>query len=129
MAEAARSGTIGPYIEACNPFERIGALKNLLEGVAVLQSPDSMNAVASHPALEEFYVRPAFQRTMSQLRADPGLNDVLSSRDQITRETLASLLQSSAILQLLDDREFRETLARVVSEVNSETLLSQNTDW
>jgi hypothetical protein len=86
-------------------------------------------SVANHPALEEFFERPEFQRTLSQLSADPRLNDVVSSGNRITCETLASLLESPAILSMLDDREFRRTLAEVLGEVNSEILLSQNSDW
>jgi hypothetical protein len=129
VAEATRSGAIGPYVDAWNPFEHIGALRSLLHGVAVLQNPDSVYSVANHPALEEFFERPEFQRTLSQLSADPRLNDVVSSGNRITCETLASLLESPAILSMLDDREFRRTLAEVLGEVNSEILLSQNSDW
>ncbi len=36
VAETTRSGTIGPYVAAWNPFEHIGVLKSLMQGMAVL---------------------------------------------------------------------------------------------
>jgi hypothetical protein len=82
VAEATRSGTVGPYVAAWNPFERIGSLKSLLHGISVPQNPESMDVVANHPALEELFARPEFQQIREQLRADSRLNSVLSSDTQ-----------------------------------------------
>jgi hypothetical protein len=129
IAEATRSGAVGPWVTAWNPFERFGSLKSLLQGISVLQNPESMNSVVHHPALEEFFEQPEFQRIREQLRAEPRLNSVLSSDAQMTFQTVASLLDSPAILRMLDNPDFRRTLKQVVGEVDSQMLLSANDDW
>jgi len=123
-AESTRTGAIGPFVSAYNPFEHIVALKSLQHGVEVLRSPETLSAVATHPAMEEFCERPAFQETWQQLSNDPELSEVMSSDQPITRETLASLMQNPAILKLFDDPDFVSGLKDVLGEIDPQTLLS-----
>jgi len=123
-AETIRTGNLGPIVAACNPFEHIGPLKSLMQGVEVIRNLESLIAVAKHPAVEELYKQPVFQQTLNQLRDDPQLRGVLSSGEPITSETLSSLMENPAVLRLFDDREFVRTLTRVLAEIDPQTLLS-----
>lgn len=127
-AKFIRSSTIGPIVTACNPFEHIGPLKCLQHGVALVRSPDSLNAVAYHPEVEALYERPVVRRTMEQLSADPQLRGFLSYGDPMTHETLSALMENPAILRLFDDREFVRRLTRALSEIEPQTR-SSSTSW
>ena len=125
VAEATRTGKLGPLVDAYNPFTRIGPLTFLQHAVEVLRCPDALHAVAEHPAMDAFYERPVVQRALVQLEnADPELRNLLSSGERITPARLSSLMAHPAVLQLLDDREFTRELASVMRQIEPESLIT-----
>ena len=112
-----RDSRIGPAIVAFNPFTRIPSLNKVEEiqqSVRVLSEPSQIQRLLEDPAMKQLQQRPEMRRAMSQLQSDPELQDILSSGKPIDRQTVFTLMNHPAILELLDQPGFLEEATKVM---------------
>jgi hypothetical protein len=70
--------------------------------------PSKVNALFDQPAIKDLKNRKDVAETLAQLNGDPEIQKLLNSNKPASRELAMKLLNHPAILDLLDQAEFRD---------------------
>jgi uncharacterized membrane protein required for colicin V production len=110
-SEQTQASRLAPIIASFNPFEHVPQLSNVDEwqrGMEVLMDPSKVNALFDQPAIKDLKNRKDVAETLAQLNGDPEIQKLLNSNKPASRELAMKLLNHPAILDLLDQAEFRD---------------------
>jgi len=110
-SEQTQASRLAPLITRFNPFEHVPQLSNVDEwqrGMEVLMDPSKVNALFDQPAIKDLKNREDVAETLAQLNEDPEIQKLLNSNRPASKELAMKLLNHPAVLNLLDQAEFRD---------------------
>ena len=110
-SEYTKASHLAPIVERFNPFEHVPQLSNVDEwqrGMEVLMDPSKVNALFDQPAIQQLKTRQDVTETFAKLNEDPEIQKLLNSSKPASKELAIKLLNHPAVLDLLDQPEFRD---------------------
>lgn len=105
-----KSSRLAPVVARFNPFEHVPQLSNVEEwqrSMEVLMDPSKVNAMLQQPAIQQLKNREDVNATLAKLNEDPEIQKLLNSNQPASKELAVRLLNHTAVLELLDQPEFR----------------------
>ena len=119
LASRTRTGLIGKYLKNQNPFEKFPQLNKIKEVqyvVSAVNDPSKIGRVINHPRFEELPNTPAVQQAVAELKTDQTVQNIIQSGQPLDAEKVFELLNSAAVLKLLEQPEFLEVASEIVNE-------------
>lgn len=110
-SEQTEASRLAPIVDRFNPFEHVPQLSNVAEwqrSMEVLMDPSKVNALFDQPAIRELKNRDDVTNTFAKLNEDPEIQKLLNSGRPANKELAIKLLNHPAVLDLLDQEEFRD---------------------
>ncbi|MAI73713.1 MAG: hypothetical protein CMM01_22835 [Rhodopirellula sp.] len=110
-SQQTQASRLAPIVARFNPFEHIPQLSHVDEwqrGMEVLMDPSKVNALFDQPAIKELKNREDVSDTIAKLNEDPEITKLLNSNKPASKELAIKLLNHPAVLELLDQPEFRD---------------------
>ncbi len=110
-SENTKASQLGPTVDQFNPFERVPQLSKVGEwqrGMEVLMDPSKVNALFQQPAIKQLRTRDDVNQAFVKLNEDPEIQKLLNSNKPASKELAVLLLNHPAVLELVDQPEFRE---------------------
>lgn len=120
VTEQTRSSAFGEAVVANNPFEKVPQLAKVQKSVRVVSDPDRLNQLIHQPSRDKHEFSPAISSAIDKLSADPEIQQVLESGKPVTHQTIMSLMNNPAILELLDDPNFLSEITKLIGEFHPE---------
>jgi len=122
VIEHTEASYIGPIVEEYNPFVRFPQLNcfaQVQNTVAVLQDPSAVRRVMNDPRIKAMEADPAMQEAFATLLLDEEISSILNSEGPNDREKFMALMNSPAVLDLLDQPGFLAEASKVIAEMKS----------
>ena len=110
-SEETQASRLAPIIARINPFEHVPQLSNVDEwqrGMEVLMDPSKVNVLFHQPAIKDLKKREDVSDAIAKLNKDPEIKKLLNSNKPASKELAIKLLNHPAVLDLLDQAEFRD---------------------
>ncbi len=122
IAERTRRSTIGSFVVAYNPFEKLPQLKNLQSAVAVLSDPAKLQkAMRSRPA-GRLRSKSEVRHAIESLAQDPQLRKLAESGKPLDKQTALSLLNHPGIAKLLEQPDLMRQLSEALSDLDPQSV-------
>jgi uncharacterized membrane protein required for colicin V production len=121
IAKRTRESALGPLVEKYDPFERIPKLKSLVDRqqqAQLLKDPQQLNRLLNHPSMKTFQESPEFKRSMTKLKSDQDIRELLESKRGMNGSLAVKLMNHPALLELLQQPEFAEAASQFVKTSN-----------
>ena len=109
-SEQTKVSRLWPLVNRFNPFEHVPQLSHVGEwqrSMEVLMDPSKVNALFQQPAIKQLKSREDVNNTLAELNQDPEIQKLLNSPKPASKELAVRLLNHPAVLELLDEPEFR----------------------
>ena len=119
IAGALNKSAVLPYVKRFDPFDRVPILDqadNLQASVQYLREPQNVNALLRDPRVSELRRQPEYQAAIREFRNDPVVSELFDGGETIDREMLLRLMNSDAVLKLLDQDEFLDRMYDVLQD-------------
>lgn len=100
IAEQTHASAIGPWIVRNNPFERVPALRRMLNTARVASNPDQFANWQEEAGNSAWQESPTIQDAIDRLHADPEIREIVASGQRIDQTTVLSLLDNPTIVDL-----------------------------
>ena len=109
-SEQTKASRLWPLVNRFNPFEHVPQLSHVGEwqrSMEVLMDPSKVNMLFQQPAIKQLKSREDVNNTLAKLNQDPEIQKLLNSPKPASKELAVRLLNHPAVLELLDEPEFR----------------------
>lgn len=119
IAGVLNKSAVLPYVKRFDPFDRLPILDQANEwqqSVQYLREPQNVNALLRDPRVSELRQQPEYQAAIREFRNDPVVSELFDNGETIDREMLMRLMNSDAVLKLLDQKEFLDRMYDVLQD-------------
>lgn len=119
VAGALDKSAVLPSVKRFDPFVRLPILNQvgqLQDSVQYLREPQNVSALLRDPRIDELRKDPAYQSAIREFRNDPVVSDFFDRGETLDRETAMRLMNSDAVLEMLDQGEFVGRVSEVLEE-------------
>ena len=126
IAAGTRTSVVGPFVIKNNPFERFEMLAKLEEiprSIEFIQDSENIESLLEDPDVIALRDDPELQQAIEEVRRDPVIKQLLSGKRQMDRDTMMELMNSPAILELVENESFRQCAAKIIHRDSKPQLL------
>ncbi|MEO1525194.1 MAG: CvpA family protein [Planctomycetota bacterium] len=119
IGAAIDKSAILPLATRLDPLKHLPVMNRVDElqrSVQYLREPQNVNALLRDPRVAELREQPEYQSAVRDLRNDPAVSDFFDRGETIDRDTLIRLMNSDAVLRMLDQKEFLKRVSEVLKD-------------
>lgn len=116
-ADKIRASAVGRAAAAVNPLEDMRLIKIFQDGLIVLNEPVARDAFLTHPAMQALKDRDSVKQAMEIFNGDAHISRVVEGHGGIKGGDLRAILDSDALLRVIDDTDVLDDLSPIADDV------------
>jgi uncharacterized membrane protein required for colicin V production len=117
VAEQTGHSRVAPLAAKIDPIQKSQWGRTMRDIVVVVGNPDAMQKFLEHPKFETLLDKPELQTAADQIANDPHVRQILEEAGGVNRDSLAKLLASPRLIELLDETGVASQFAGMANEL------------
>jgi len=119
LSNAIDASQLKPWVEQYNPFEKVTQfekISDIQQAISKLDGPDRVRHLMRHPAVMSLRKAPEMKKAVAGLAGEQEIVELMTGKRPFDKQAVGTLLQSDAVLNLIEQPGFLEAAKDVLIE-------------